>query len=81
MALAAPSAVCSFGRACAKATSFTFDTDEIQHGQVQFRVLGSDGFNTTDVVSPVITVVGPSGDVDCNGTVDGADALLSLIHI
>ncbi len=56
-------------------TSFTFDTDEIRHGQVQFRVLGSDGFNTVDQLSPVVTVVGPSGDVDCSGTVDGADAL------
>jgi hypothetical protein len=57
---------------------FTIDTTELEAGtNVLFRVLASDGLNTTeDTVGP-ITIASPHiwGDVDCGGTINIGDAI------
>lgn len=56
-------------------SSFSFDTDTLRPGSVQFRVIASDGLRIGEATSPPLTVLGVSGDVTCDGTIDLGDVV------
>ena len=65
------------------ASEFSLDTSDLQPGNnVLFRVLASDGLNTTDeTVGPITVASHLSGDVDCSGAVNSIDALKLSRHV
>jgi hypothetical protein len=65
------------------ASELSLDTSDLQPGDnVLFRVLASDGLNTTDeTVGPITVASHLSGDVDCSGGVNSIDALKLSRHV
>jgi hypothetical protein len=58
-------------------TLYTFNAEDLAGGaDVYFRVLASDGFNTSQSTVGPVSLAAPSwGDGNCDGSIDGKDAL------